>query len=354
VGTDLPGGVKAGYGMLPLHFEAVQDPAEPRVKFFSRGSGFTLYLAAAEAVLSLARGEQGAVLRMRLVGANPDPQVRGLDELPGKANYFVGEPSRWRADVPLFRKILYEQVYPGIDLVYYGNQRQLEYDFIVHPGADPERIDILFEGSREIRVSETGDLVVRVTEEDEVGFHRPIIYQERGGKRTPVNGSYRISDRGRAGFAVAAYDREIPLVIDPILNYSTYLGGAGATIEQAFSIAVDSAGCAYVTGNTSSSTFPTTSGAYQTSFKAGTYDAFVTKLNAAGTGLIYSTYVGGGDYEYAQGIAVDSAGSAYLAGFTESTNFPTTSGVYQTARKGYIDAFVTKLNAAGTALVYST
>src|SRR5436190_13372367 len=308
--------VSQSYGKLPLHFEANQGQTHQDVRFLARGSGYSLFLTAGEAVLVLTkpnpdakrdlrstperRGTQArgtpVVVRMSVVGAAPKPLVSGLDELPGKANYLIGNPAKWRTNVPTYAKVHYRAVYPGIDLVYYGNQRQLEYDFVVAPGADPNRIVLGFQGAERLEINAEGELVLHAAGEV-IRQRVPVIYQEVTGVRTKLEGRYVLKDAHRVGFQVAAYDPSRPLVIDPTLVYATYLGGSGG--EAGGGIAVDAAGAAYVTGTTGSTDFPTTPGAIQTTYGGGgTFalregDAFVTKLNAAGTALVYSTYLGG-------------------------------------------------------------
>jgi hypothetical protein len=369
--------VSESYGKLPLQFEANRGQTDKDVHFLSRGAGYSFYLTADEAVLVLAKPsadakrdsrstrarpgakaqEKSVALRMSLLGAARKPLVSGLDELPGKANYFIGKDrSKWRTNVPTYARVHYREVYPGIDLVYYGNQRQLEYDFVVAPGADPRKIVLGFKGADKLDIDAQGDLVLHAAGED-IRQHKPIIYQEIGGVRHEIAGGYVRKGANRVGFQVAAYDTRQPLVIDPVvLSYSTYLGGNGGDLGAA--IAVDAGGNAYVTGNTTSTDFPTTAGAFQVSFGGGINgDAFVTKLNSTGTALVYSTYLGGIDYDYGSGIAVDTEGNAYVTGYTRSNNFPITAGAFQTMfadPAGSGNVFVTKINPTGTALVYST
>jgi beta-propeller repeat-containing protein len=345
------------YGKLPLHFEENRGQVDKQVRFLARGPGYGLYLTASEAVLALGAKDRRA-LRMALVGANADSQVSGLDELPGKANYFIGKDSaKWRTNVPTYAKVHYREIYPGIDLVYYGNQRQLEYDFVVAPGADPKRIALRFDGAEKLEIDANGELVLRVAQGD-VRVKKPVVYQDIDGKRQEIDGRFVVRDDERVGFHLAAYDTSEPLVIDPVvLAFSTYLGGSGE--DQGGSIAVDGAGSAYITGYTSSLDFPTTPGAVQTT-RGGTSfvgDVFVTKLDPAGSAIVYSTYLGGSDYEHGNGIAVDSAGNAYVAGQTRSADFPTTAGALRTTFAGPAgdsDGFVAKLDATGAVLAYST
>ena len=370
--------IEVSYARLPLAFEANQGQTDGQVKFVSRGSGYTLFLTGTEAVLQLRNADFGlrnansanrqgearnpkseirnpklerpVTLRTRLVGANPNAEVRGVEELPGKSNYFIGnDPSKWRTNVPNYAKVEYRDVYPGINLVHYGNQRQLEYDFVVSPGADPRQIKFEVDGAERLEIDAAGDLVLHVAG-GEVRQHKPIVYQQIAGQRRDIPGRFVFSDQRQVSFEVRGYDASQPLVVDPVLVYSTYLGGSG--IDPGNAIAVDSAGNAYVTGTTSPTDFPTASPLQTAS--GGGYDIFVAKLNAAGSALIYSTYLGGSGYDAGYGIAVDSAGNAYVTGYTTSTNFPTASPLQASFGGGFNDAFVAKLNAAGSALLYST
>lgn len=364
------------YGKLPLSFEVNHGQADGRVKFLSRGRGYSLFLTSNEAVLSLRRSstdpkqklntddsQTGSILRMKLVGANAGAAVAGAEELPGKSNYFIGnDPKNWRTNLPTYAKVKYQDVYPGVDLVYYGNQGgQLEYDFVVAPGADPKALglDITADNVRKavgehaasLRIAANGDLIIK-TNGDEVRFEKPVVYQEQLSSRHMVDGRYVLRGKHGIGFEVASYDHSKPLIIDPSLSYFTYLGGSGNSMGNA--IAVDSSGNAYFTGAAGVGTFPTTAGAFmQTNLANG---VFVAKLNANGTALLYSTILGGASIILNQSlaIAVDSSGNAYVTGYTQASDFPTTSGAFQTTLKGLSNAFVTKLNAAGSALLYST
>jgi hypothetical protein len=356
------------YGNLPLQFEANQGQTHPQVKFLCRGRGYSLYLTASEAVVVLSRAGRDAnrvelqtdtesiVLRMALVGAASDAPARGFEELPGKANYLTGrDRSNWRTSIPTYAKVRYRNVYPGIDLVYYGSQRRLEHDFIVAAGAEPGRILMRLEGVETRELDAQGDLVLHLAGAI-ARLRRPSIYQEVDGIRREVDGGYVLMSADGIGLRVGEYDRSRPLVIDSILLYSTFLGGG--TADYGYGIVVDAHGNAYVTGNTTSADFPTSAGAFQT-MHAGNMngDVFVTKVDPAGSAVIFSTYLGGGDYEYGAGIAVDAKGSAYVTGYTRSSDFPTTAGAFQTAFAGPSgggDAFVTKIDPTGTALAYST
>jgi Beta-propeller repeat len=347
--------VSEAYGKLPLSFEINQGQTVPQVKFLSRVSRYQLFLTSNEAVLVLGKGtakHQSDVLKIKLMGANLEPQVTGEGELPGKSNYLLGnDPQQWHTNIANYAKVRYDDVYPGIDMVYYGNGGQLEYDFIVAAGADSSRIKLSIDGARKMRLDERGDLVLNIGG-SEIRQHKPFAYQEVNGVKKEVAAQYELCGMQQVGFKVAEYDKTRPLVIDPVLSYSTYLGGSSADLARG--IAVDRFGKAYVTGQTASLNFPTTAGAAQTTFGGG-QDAFVTKLNESGSALVYSTYLGGLDVEAGQGIDVDANGNAYVTGRTLSANFPTTAGAFQpTFGGGGQDAFVTKLNQTGSALVYST
>ena len=359
--TVLSGASLASYGQLPLSFEVNRGQTAAQVNYLARGSGYALFLSPTQATLGLTHGTgtkgQPAnedVVSLGLVGADPTASVSGLNKLSGVSNYFIGnDPSKWLSDVPNYGAVEYQNVYPGINLVYYGNQGQLEYDFVLAPGADPNAIRLSVQGSRGVGLDAQGNLVLHTTGGDMVE-HAPVVYQDVGGSRQSVAGQF-VLEGGQVGFQLGAYDPHAPLVIDPVLVYSTYLGGNG--LNQADGIAVDSAGDAYVTGYTSSTNFPTTPGAVQTT-NHGTgpsaENVFISKLNASGTALVYSTYLGGSsNFDGGYAIAVDSVGDAYVTGQANSTDFPTTPGAFETTAPSG-GAFVTKLNPTGTALLYST
>jgi PKD repeat protein len=491
------------YARLPLAFEANQGQAGPDVEFLARGPGYTVSLGSSEAVLVLGTSGSGMPgrVRMRLVGANPAPAVAGLDQLPGKSHYFIGDdPRQWRTGIPHYARVRYGEVYPGIDLVFYGNQEgRLEHDFIVTPGADLAAIRFAFDGVDAVELDSNGDLILRLSTRPPGGkdmpagapapplrLQRPVVYQRIDGVPRAIPGRYVLDEspgQHLVSFAVGSYDAREPLVIDPVLSYSSYIGnlpggaalavdsagnayvtgtttfgcaqngnvamgctanafvlkfnpdatalsyathlGGGAfnagrgiavdgsgnayvtgvtegefpttpgapdvscdcgpfdfdgvltAISEGFvvkldpsgsivyatylggtahdegrAIAVDAAGNAYVTGSTSSADFPAVAPLQPT--LAGGGDAFVAVVNPAGTALLYATYLGGGGYDYGQGIAVDAGGDAYVTGQTDSTDFPTTTGAVQLALRGDWDAFVAKLDPGGAALAYST
>lgn len=336
------------YGKLPLQFEANQGQFHNQARFVSRGPGYNLALNATGAALSLRSADARAVVQMQPLNANPNPSITGVDKLPSISNYFRGnDPKKWRTNVTHFAKVKYAEVYPGIDLVYYGNQRQVEYDFIVAPGVDPDKIKLGFSGADELKLDDNGDLVL-VTKGGELRQHRPIIYQEVDGQRAPVSGRFVITGKNRVKFEIGEYDRSKELVIDPTLNYSTYLGGTDGD-DKGYAIAVDSSGNSFITGQTLATDFPTSS-YYQTN--QTDEDVFVTKLNSGGTGISFSTYIGGSGVDTGRGIAVDSSGNSYVTGATYSTDFPTTNQ-YQTDQTS-VDAFILKLSSAGSSLSYSS
>jgi hypothetical protein len=349
------------YGQLPISFEANQGQADAQAKFLARGQGYSLFLTSTEIVLALfkptasqagaeaIRPMESAMLRMSLSNANPAPQVVGLDELSGKVNYLIGNAQhKWQTHIPTYQRVKYKSIYPGIDVIFYGNQQQLEYDFVVAPGADPNAITLDLQGADKLELDTRGDLLLYLAG-GQIRMHKPLVYQETNGIRQDISGNYLFKGNHQIGFQVAAYDPAKPLIIDPILSYSTYLGGDD--VDVAWAIAVDSSGNAYVTGYTESSTFPTANALQMV--HGGLLDVFVTKLDPSGSTLIYSTYLGGSGFDDAYGIAVDSAGSAYVTGGSKQGNFPTVNPLQPTNR-GLTDVFILKLDPSGSALVYST
>ncbi|MFL6194677.1 MAG: SBBP repeat-containing protein [Thermoanaerobaculia bacterium] len=337
------------WGRRPLAFESNRGQAGAAVKFLARAPGYSLFLTPTEAVMA----GGGEALRLRWEGARPAPRISGEKETPGRANYLIGnDPAKWRRGIPSFEKVRYQDLYPGIDLVFYGNPRRLEYDFVLAPGADPDAIRLAVQGPERTEIDGDGDLVLHFSGH-EVRLKRPVSYQEVGGVRRPVASGWRRTDDGRLGFAVGKRDPSRPLVIDPVLVYSTYLGGSGFDLVQ--SVAADAAGNVYLTGLTGSLDFPVTPGALQPELNtsAGLFgDTFVTKLDPAGR-LVYSTYLGGSNNESGFGIAVDGAGHAYVVGFSASSDFPLVHPLPHTPT-GVANGFVAKLDTEGSSLVYST
>ena len=417
----------AKYAKLPMSFEPNQGQADSQFKFLARGSGYTILLSPTEAdlglrssspdssihandrgVLSSANGvntpNSYATLRLRFLGANTSAQIEGLDEQPGVSNYYVGnDPTKWRTNVPHFSRVRYKNLYPGIDFVYYGNQSQLEHDFILAPGADPSKIRLRVDGAEKISFDADGNLLLDVLG-GTLRFSKPFIYQQSNAEtKTPVKGRFVRRGPHEIGFRVLAYNRKQPLVIDPILAYASYLGGSGT--DNAFAVTSDNAGSVYLTGSTTSTDFPMKNAYQATHGGPTTYsppittppgtDAFITKIDTTQSGadsLVFSTFLGGGGVNVAgyipnnfgqlelvyfsladgtnQGaaIALDSSGNAYVAGSTRSFDFPIVGGINLYSGGALCDflptngpgpvcvagaAFVAKLNSSG-ALLYST
>jgi uncharacterized protein (TIGR03437 family) len=375
---------------VPLSFEPNQGQLTSTVQFLSRGSGYALFLTPGKVVLNLERQQALDTLRMILIGANPQAVAVSQSRQPGVVSYFIGnDPKNWRSGIPTYGKVKYPQIYPGVDLVFYGNQRQLEYDFIVAPGADPSPIAWRIEGAR-ASVDVEGNLALHAPN-GPAAFEKPLLYQMDGDKRVAVEGSFAV-EGDRIRFRLGTYDHSRALIIDPVLSYASYLAGTSTDhiglatgpgnlqvgVSQA--IAVDSAGSAYVTGYTNSIDFPAKNpylsappakGPAGSPVSPGVWpSAFVTKFSPDGSSIVYSTYLGGNGSDYAYAIAVDSSGNAYVTGQTNSVNFPVTAGAYETlcapvpyntgqqpsagCNSSNISAFVTKLNSTGTGIVYST
>jgi hypothetical protein len=378
------------YGRLPMSFEPNQGQKNSEVKFYSHGPGYELFLANQEAVMSVhhmaampkgaslramrpdqrsayLRSEKISVVRMKLDGSNPDALTTGETQLPGKVNYFIGnDPKKWHTDVPTFASVKYSAIYPGIDLRYYGNQQQLEYDFIVAPGADPKQIAFYVDGAKAMRVNKHGDLVLKTAAGD-VTFQKPVAYQADAGQRREIAGNYLVSANHDVRFALGSYDPSKTLTIDPVLIYSTYLGGTGPSGDYALGIALDSLGDAWVTGSTSSTDFPQINGYTPVPGDiAALGTGFVTEVSPGGTSFLYSTYLGGAGNgnlgDLANAIAVDTSGNVYITGVTTSSDFPITkTTAYISSPPATVaelgSAFLTALHPAtpGNAqLVYST
>lgn len=392
------------YGHLPLAFQPNRGQTDPEVRFLSRGHGYTLFLTESEAVLA----NPQAVLRMRLLGANKAPRIGGRQELPGKVHYFRGPDRRtWQTNIPTYAGVAYEQIYPGTDLLFYGRERTLEYDFVLAPGADPRRIRFAFDGAQSMRLDQDGDLVLTTCAGDIVQ-KAPVAYQESAGERKLVAVRYRIDAERNVAFAVGRYDRTRALVIDPAVIYSTFLGGndydevrgiasdqfskayvTGATASldfpnpqglphfswetfvtrvdlwghkfeyttfiaasEGYGIAVDGSGQAYITGAAFPG-FPATGGAFQTKFGGGTADAFVARLDSGGS-LSWATFLGGSQNDRGFGIAVDNLFHPSVSGLTESVDFPTKNPFQTGSGGGSEDAFVSRFEPNGASLVFSS
>jgi hypothetical protein len=365
--------VRASMGSLPLAFEANQGQTDPQVKYLARANGYTLFLTADDAVFSLHSGSAAnspairasarnakpakvssrpdSVMHLHLLRGNALAKIEAQNPLPGKSNYFIGnDPSQWHANVAQYARVAYEDVYPGVNLAFYGAQRQMEFDFIVAPGADATRIQLSTSGAKRISTDNAGNLVLSANA-GSVTLHKPVAYQEKSGQREPVEARFVVAAKNHIGFELGNYDRSRELIIDPSVAFATYLGGSQE--DDGYAIAIDSSENAYITGRTASTDFPTVDPAYNNN--AGGFDAFVTKISASGS-LVYSTYVGGSGDDSGNAIAVDSNGNAFVAGGTASSNFPTTTGAFHTSlgTGATLNAFIFELNPAGSSLAYST
>jgi uncharacterized repeat protein (TIGR01451 family) len=374
------GTTRLDFNRLPLSFEPNQGQTAPQVKFLARGAGYGVFLSSDQAVLTLrSHAKHPSIVRMQLAGANPAAAATGTNQLPGKSHYFIGnDPARWHRDIPQFARVRFQDIYPGVDLAYYGNQGQIEYDFEVAPGADPAQIALRFQGQERANLDTSGTLIL-ASGSNEVRLKAPRIYQAFGAEQRPVAGHYILRQDGEVGFELAAYDRRRALVIDPVLTYSTYFGASGdeacpntarliiagvsAPPSGCTAVAIDASSNIYLAGSTTSPSpdFPivppatSTPPAFQAALAVAP-DVFVTKLNAAGSAILFSTYLGGDNVDVTAGIAVDSALNVVVAGTTSSTNFPvsTASAFQATPLSVGAHAFVSVLDPTGTNLLYST
>jgi Beta-propeller repeat len=353
---------------LAPRFEPNVGQANEQVRFLSRGPGYTMLMTGNGAALKLgtlpqrergpgakpARLAEQAVIGLTFEGANPDPVVTGNGRLAGVSNYLRGsDPDGWLTGVPNYSGVTYHELYDGVDLDWYANRAgELEFDLTLAPGVDPAGIRLSYTGAERLVVDRSGALVLHVGG-SQLRQAPPVVYQHVDGVRREVRGRYLVHGDHRVGFRLGSYDTTRPLVIDPVLSYSTYLGGSGD--EQGNVIVVDRDRNVYLTGNTTSIDFPTTPGAFDATHN-GTLDAFVTKLDRTGSKLLYSTYLGGsgGDFDSGETIAVDRASNAYVTGVTQSSDFPTTPGALDTSLGGTEDGYVAKLNRDGSKLLYST
>jgi Beta-propeller repeat len=374
---------------LPLYFIENRGQADPRVKFYQRGAGETIFFTREGVGFSLRRGEAKAgiagsparpgseqflakkrqapaahqpapaLVQLTPVGMQPQVEIAPAAPQAARFNYFIGnDPKKWRTDVPSYGAVVYREAYPGIDLKFYGAARQLEYDIIVKPGADPDLVKFHYAGIKSLAVTPAGDLALKLPGGGELLQKKPVVYQEIAGRRVAREGKFRVGPDTAChvyGFEVASYDKTAPLIIDPVLVYSTYLGGGGD--DEGYAIAVDGQGCAYVTGLVWSPNLGT-AGAYQPSLSSSSSDAFVAKFNAAGSALVFFTYLGGSNGDSGQGIAVGGDGSIYVTGLAASSDFPLYNALpangTQNQKLGPYTAFVTQLTASGDGLVYST
>jgi hypothetical protein len=368
----------AAYAKLPLNFIKNTGQVDGAVRYYAQGAGFSLAFARDKATLSLLTASSssirpelkssevttspdvlrasGMTLALGFLGANPEPTVIGETPAAGKVNYLIGNDStKWRTGLSTYHKVVYRELWPGIDMVFHGAGGTLKYEFLVRPGAHVEDIALAYRGAQGLALDPAGNLTIH-TPLGLLKDSRPMSYQQLGAQQVPVQSRFVLrpnsSGSTQFGFAVGSgYDRRRVLVIDPGLVYSTFLGGTSQDVG--IGIALDPNRNAYVTGHTFSPDFPTTPGAFDNTHN-GFIDAFVTKLNASGSALVYSTFLGGVAQDQGQSIAVDSRGNAYITGYAQSPDFPTTPGAFDPTHNGTFDAFVTKLNASGSTLVYST
>ena len=353
--------IQDSYASLPLAFEQNQGQTDPQVKYLARGHGYTLFLTANDAVFSLHsrpvaersknQKDLSAVVHMHLLGANAQPTVAGTSATAGTANYFIGnDPGKWRTGVARYARVSYQNLYPGVNMAFHGSGHELEFDFVLAPGANPAPIGLQFSGNKGVKTDDSGDLIIS-SSAGNVLLHKPVAYQEQNGARQPVDARFVLKAANQVSFELGNYDRTRELVIDPSVSYaySTYLGGSGD--DNGIAIAFDSNGNAYVTGETASSNFPGANGGLR-----GLKNAFVAKLAADGSKLIYFTYVGGTQADSGNGIAVDASGDAVVAGGTQSPDLPASPGAFQSLPKpgNAGSAFLFKLSPDGTKLLYCT
>lgn len=338
-----------------LAFEPNNGQAISNVKFLTRAKGYNIYFTSDRAVFKFTSKGITNVLSMNFVNFNSNTKISAADELESKSNYFIGpNSSSWFSGVANYSRVEYKDIYPGINAIFYGNNNQLEYDFLVSPGSDPDAINLSFEGANKIETDSEGNLIISIGSEI-IKFQKPYAYQEINSVRTDIKTEYEVKNN-QVNFIVSEYDKNVPLIIDPLLVYSTYLGGSGN--EDVSVIDVDQNGYAYIAGQTNSIDFPTTTGVFDEVCDNGgatcNKDIFVTKLNPIGSELIYSTYIGGEGFQEGFGIAVDPSGFAHISGFTNSGDFPTTPAAYDTTQNGFSDVFALKLNQSGSSIIYST
>ena len=350
--------VRPQTGQLPMIFEPNQGQVSGDLDYMARGVGYTLGITDQELVLALNRSTtrtspvaEQVTLRMQFRGSQPAQAIKAEELQPTVKHYLRGnDPGGWHRNIPTYGRVRYQGIYPGVDVVYYGREHHLEYDLEVKPGVDPGIIRIRLAGASRLSLDAEGNLMVKVGG-GTVRQPRPVAYQEINGSRQHVAANYRLYPGQELGFALGVYDQRYPVVIDPVLEYATYLGGTEA--EAGYRTAIDGEGNVYVVGMTRSPGFPVQAGLQATS--GGDLDVCVAKLNAAGTGMVYATYLGGDGTDAAHGLLIDpNSGDITLTGVTRSTNFPTTETAYQPTLAGGYDAFVAQVSSDGRKLAYST
>jgi beta-propeller repeat-containing protein/Big-like domain-containing protein len=361
--------IEAAYAKLPLSFEPNRGQTDARVKFLSRAGRRTLWLTKDEAVLAIAPLRAGsgekqevarkqnqsapAVLRMKFVGANADPKITGEARQAGLVNYLRSKPGESRTGIPTYARVRYSSLYPGIDLVFYGNNRQLEYDLVVSPGADPGQIKLGISGADNLRIDANGNLVLK-TASGEVIQQKPKIYQRKAARLVAVAGNYVINSKNEVGFTLGSFDRSSALVIDPVLRYASYLTGGGDESENGTGIAVDSSNRVVVAGWTASMEFPAGTGIEHPGLAA-----FAIKFDFTGSRMVFVAFVEGAVFGENVALALDAGDNIYLAGSTNGSTFgedtfKTTPGAFQTTFGGATDAWAAKVSSTGTKLLYAT
>jgi hypothetical protein len=362
------------FGKIPLYFIPNEGQVDERAFFYAKASRYTLWLTKEGFVFDSARKikKEGTktlrrspgdnddpenfkferdVSRLAFINANTKPEVVPSNDKAHKVNYFIGnDKSTWHTNIKTSRAVLYRELYPNIDLKVYGIEKQIEYDFVVRPGGQVSDISFEYKDIEKTRIDKEGNLVI-TTDFGELEHAKPVCYQVIKRERVKVEAKFKKIENNTYGFCVEEYNRDYELTIDPlVLMYSTFLGGSGS--DECESIAIDSTGAIYVAGYTRSMDFPT-EGSIQLSNAGGWSDAFIAKINASGTALVYSTYLGGAEQELPRDLAVDSEGAAYVMGATTSIDYPV-KNPFQKMNGGGMDTFITKINASGSALVYST
>lgn len=353
------------YARVPLSFVPNAGQTDMKVRFYAHGPGYRFYFTPEAAVLAFTKQadgkEKGLALYLRFLGGNPAPEIEGIQRTGGTVNYFVGrDPAKWQSGLLTYHAVVYRDLWPGIDMLFRSQDGRLKYEFHLAPGANPNDIRLAYAGAESLSVNAAGRLLIE-TPLGVLTDTRPVAYQQIGGRKVPVESRYALNRGAGAnqsyGFALGTYDPRYPLVIDPGLAYSTYLGGTGS--DTGVGLAVDKEGNAYIAGGTAAIDFPSMPGAFQPGAPGG-FNAYVAKLNPSGSALVYATYLGGSGFDFALDLALDKDGHAYVVGFTDSSDFPTTPGAFQPTDPGPgaspqgDDGFVTKLSPSGSDLVYST
>ncbi|MCW5982820.1 MAG: SBBP repeat-containing protein [Bryobacteraceae bacterium] len=340
---------------LPLRFELNGGQTAPEVRYLARSAGQIIYFTDSGVVFQVRGSKNDAAVVMKFAGGGKlDPKAETM--LPGRVHYLTAGSVTGRNGLPTFSRLRCRGVYPGVDLVFYGTEGRLEYDFVLAAGADPGKLRVVFEGAEAIRIDEAGDLVVS-TAAGPMRQHAPVAYQRTAEGRRTVNVAYALETPDRVSFRLGAYDRTRALTVDPVISFSTFLGGSG--MDDARAVAVDAQGSVYVAGTTASANFPVTSGAVGPSYQAGQTpgDVFVARLDANGASVRYATFIGGTRTDVATSIAVDSTGAVYIGGYTDSQDFPVSAGAFQRQNRSFgafTEGFVAKLSSDGSGLVYST